>query len=126
MGEKYKKNQWSLLWTESGKHGELESALSVGGFGYPALVAVNSRKAKYVLMRGSFSETGINEFLRELSVGRGQTQQLANSKLPALSEVSAWDGKDAKIEVEEEINLDDVSLDDDEGGFSFRKKSGDL
>lgn len=122
LGEKYKRHQWAWLWTESAKHGELENALSVGGFGYPALVAVNSRKGKYVLLRGSFSENGINEFLRELSVGRGQTQQLANSKLPSVSEVVAWDGKDAKMEVEEDINLDDVSLDDLDGAVPLRRK----
>lgn len=123
MGEKFKRHQWSWLWTEAGKHTELESALSVGGFGFPALVAVNSRKGKFVLLRGSFSESGINEFLRELSVGRGSIQQLPNNKMPTLSEVPAWDGKDAKIEVEEDINLDDVTLDDDVGGFQFRRKT---
>ncbi len=122
MGDKYKRQQWGWLWTEAGKHAPLEQALQVGGFGFPALVAVNARKGKYVLMKGSFSETGINEFLRELSVGRGQTQQL-EGKLPALSEAGAWDGKDAQLVVEEDINLDDVSLDDDDGGFAFRKKT---
>jgi len=124
LGEKYKRNQWSLLWTESGKHKELESALSVGGFGFPALAAVNSRKAKYVLLRGSFSEAGINEFLRDLSVGRGSTAQLPGDKLPKVESVEAWDGKDAKIVEEEDIDLSDVSLDDDEsvGGFSMRRK----
>jgi len=127
LGDKFKRNQWSWLWTESGKHGELEQALNIGGFGYPALVAVNSRKGKFVLLRGSFSEAGINEFLRELSMGRGSTEQLAAGKLPAISDVSSWDGKDAKLDVEEEINLDDVKLDDDvDGGFQFRKKSVEL
>jgi protein disulfide-isomerase A6 len=125
MGDKFKRNQWAWVWTEAGKHPELETALQVGGFGFPALVSVNSRKGKYVLLRGSFSEAGINEYLRELSVGRGQTQQLDGSKLPAIVTVAAWDGKDAKIEVEEDINLDDVSLDDDVGGFAFRKKTVD-
>lgn len=127
MGDKYKRNQWAWLWTESSKHPELESSLQVGGFGFPALVAVNSRKGKYVLLRGSFSENGINEFLRELSVGRGSTEQLANNKLPVLNEVAKWDGKDAQLEVEEDINLDDVSLDDDEdGAFQMRRKSTEL
>jgi protein disulfide-isomerase A6 len=125
LSEKYKRHQWSWLWTESAKHPELESGLSVGGFGYPALVAVNSRKGVYVLMRGSFSENGINEFLRELSVGRGSTQTIPNSKLPAINTVSAWDGKDAKLEVEEEIDLSDVSLDDDDG-VPLRRKSVEL
>lgn len=125
LGEKYKRNQWSWLWTESAKHQELESALSVGGFGYPALAAVNSRKGVYVLMRGSFSETGINEFLRELSVGRGSTAPIPNNKLPQINKSEPWDGKDAKLIVEEEIDLSDVDLDDDIGGIPLRKKSAD-
>ena len=76
LGDKYKRHQWSWLWTESAKYPELESALSVGGFGYPALAAVNSRKGVFVLLKGSFSETGLNEFLRELSVGRGSSSVL--------------------------------------------------
>lgn len=124
MGEKFKTHQWGWLWTEAGKHKELEKAISVGGFGFPAFVGVNSRKGKFVLLRGSFGESGIREFLRDLSVGRGNTEQIPNSKLPAIEKVSAWDGKDEKIIVEEEIDLSDVDMDDDDddGGFMMRRK----
>ena len=111
------------MWTEAGKHKELENSLSVGGFGFPAFTAVNSRKGKFVLMRGSFGESGIREFLRDLSVGRGSTEPIPNSKLPSLEKVSAWDGKDEKIFVEEEIDLSDVDLDDEDGGFMMRRKT---
>lgn len=43
---------------------ELEASLGIGGFGYPAMAAINTRKMKFALLRGSFSEKGINEFLR--------------------------------------------------------------
>ena len=125
MGEKFKQHQWGWLWTEAGKHKELESSLSVGGFGFPAFTAVNSRKGKFVLMKGSFGESGIREFLRDLSVGRGSTEPIPNSKLPSLEKVSAWDGKDEKIFVEEEIDLSDVDMDDDDGGFMMRRKTVD-
>lgn len=52
------------LWTEAGAQAELETALGIGGFGYPAMAAINSRKMKFALLKGSFSEQGINEFLR--------------------------------------------------------------
>lgn len=54
----------SWLWTEAGAQMELESSLGIGGFGYPAMAAINTRKMKFALLRGSFSETGIHEFLR--------------------------------------------------------------
>ena len=126
MGDKYKRHQWSWLWTESAKYPELEQTLSVGGFGYPALVAVNARKGVFVLMRGSFSENGINEFLRELSFGRGATSTIPNNKLPAIKTTDGWDGKDAKIIEEEDIDLSDVSLDDDDSGIPIRKKTADV
>lgn len=54
----------SWLWTEAGAQMALESSLGIGGFGYPAMAAINTRKMKFALLRGSFSETGIHEFLR--------------------------------------------------------------
>lgn len=112
MGEKYKKQQWSWLWTDAMKQPDIENALSIGGFGYPAMAAVNSRKGKYVLLKGSFSETGINEFLRDLSLGRSSPATLPNSKLPAVVKQEPWDGKDGQLIVEEDIDLSDVELDD--------------
>lgn len=123
LGEKFKTHQWSWLWTEAGNHKDLENSLSVGGFGFPALTAINSRKGKFVLLKGSFSENGIREFLRDLSVGRGHTEPIPTGKLPAIKSCDKWDGKDAKIVVEEEIDLSDVSLDDDDdSGFMMRRK----
>lgn len=54
----------SWLWTEAGAQLELEASLGIGGFGYPAMAAINTRKMKYALLKGSFSETGIHDFLR--------------------------------------------------------------
>ena len=34
------------------------------------MAAINAREMKFALLKGSFSEQGINEFLRELSFGR--------------------------------------------------------
>lgn len=52
------------LWSEAGEQSDLESALDIGGFGYPAMAVMNVKKMKYSLLRGSFSKEGINEFLR--------------------------------------------------------------
>lgn len=110
MADKYKKQLWGWLWTEAVKQPELENALGIGGFGYPAMAAVNSRKGKYIVLRGSFSETGIHEFLRDLSMGRGSTSSIPNGKLPSVVKTEPWDGKDGELIVEEDIDLSDVEL----------------
>ncbi|XP_075717220.1 protein disulfide-isomerase A6 isoform X1 [Rhinoderma darwinii] len=112
MAEKYKKKMWGWLWTEAGTQLDLETALGIGGFGYPAMAAVNARKMKFALLKGSFSEQGINEFLRELSFGRGSTSPVGGGDIPKINTVEAWDGKDGELPVEDDIDLSDVELDD--------------
>ncbi|KYN22136.1 Protein disulfide-isomerase A6 [Trachymyrmex cornetzi] len=112
LGEKYKKKMWGWVWAEAGAQPHIEDALEIGGFGYPALAAVNIKKMKYSLLKGSFSYDGINEFLRDLSYGRGGTAPLKGAQLPVIIETTPWDGKDAEPPQEEEIDLSDVNLDD--------------
>lgn len=64
IGEKFKRKMWGWVWSEAGAQPELESALDLGGFGYPAMTVVNTKKMKYSTLRGSFSNEGIYEFLR--------------------------------------------------------------
>uniref|UniRef100_A0AAQ5Y1T1 Protein disulfide-isomerase A6 n=1 Tax=Amphiprion ocellaris TaxID=80972 RepID=A0AAQ5Y1T1_AMPOC len=97
MAEKYKKKMWGWLWTEAGAQMDLEASLGIGGFGYPAMAAINARKMKFALLRGSFSDTGIHEFLRELSVGRGSTATLGGGAMPKIHAVEPWDGKDGQV-----------------------------
>lgn len=109
-GEKFKKNQWGWIWAEAVAQPDLEDALGVGGFGYPAMAALNVRKMKYSILRGSYSQEGINEYLRELAYGRGSTFPVKGAALPNIKTTPAWDGKDAEIPQEEEIDLSDVDL----------------
>jgi len=46
IGEKYKKNKWGYLWIEAMAQPEVEDALEIGGFGYPAMAVLNVRKMK--------------------------------------------------------------------------------
>ncbi|XP_072263634.1 protein disulfide-isomerase A6 [Pyxicephalus adspersus] len=112
LADKYKKKMWGWLWAEAGTQQDLENALGIGGFGYPAMAAVNSRKMKFALLKGSFSEQGINEFLRELSFGRGSTSPVGGGALPKINKVEPWDGKDGELPVEEDIDLSDIELDE--------------
>ena len=132
MGDKFKKQGWGWVWSEGATQLDLESALDVGkfqmlfghcisisrffsftgGFGYPALAVVSAKKMKYSLLTGSFGHDGIHEFLRDLSYGKGRTNPVRGAKLPKVSKVEAWDGKDGQLPEEEDIDLSDVELDD--------------
>ena len=87
--------------------------VDVGGFGYPAMVVLSHKKMKYSTLTGSFSYDGLNEFLRDLSYGKGRTTPVRGASLPKLPTIDAWDGKDGQLPVEEEeYDLSDVELDD--------------
>jgi len=113
LGDKYKKKDWGWLWVESMTQTDLEQAVDVGGFGYPAMVVLSHKKMKYSTLTGSFSYDGINEFLRDLSYGKGRTNPVRGAKMPAIVETEPWDGKDGQLPEEEEIDLSDVDMDDD-------------
>ena len=42
----------------------LEKEVGIGGFGYPAMIAINSRKMKFASHKGSFGKESLNEFYR--------------------------------------------------------------
>ncbi|KAM7351187.1 protein disulfide-isomerase A6 homolog CaBP1 isoform 1-T3 [Cochliomyia hominivorax] len=113
LGDKFKQKQWGWAWSEATAQSELEESLEIGGFGYPAMAVVNFKKMKFSVLKGSFSKDGINEFLRDISFGRGQTAPVKGAKKPKINTVPAWDGKDGQLPTEEDIDLSDVDLDDD-------------
>lgn len=101
LGEQFKRNMWGWLWVEAGSQQSLEDSLEIGGFGYPAMAAVNARKMRFALLRGSFSLDGIGSFLKELAYGKASTIPLKGSQLPAVQHSEPWDGLDGKLDVEE-------------------------
>ncbi len=114
IGEKYRKKMWGWLWAEAGAHPKLEETLGVGGFGYPAMAVVNSRKKVFIRLTGAYAEDGINELLRAVSYGRGRTEAIKD-QLPDIKDIEAWDGKDGELPQEEDYgDLDDVKLDDED------------
>ena len=64
LGKQYKQRSFGWVWLEGGANSNLEQTLEVGGFGYPALVAVNGRKGAYSALRGPYSNDGIKTFVR--------------------------------------------------------------
>lgn len=61
------------------------------------MAAVNARKMKYAILKGSFSYDGVNEFLRDLSYGKGGTAPLKGAGLPKVEKIDSWDGKDGQV-----------------------------
>uniref|UniRef100_A0A8C9LB99 Protein disulfide-isomerase A6 n=1 Tax=Pavo cristatus TaxID=9049 RepID=A0A8C9LB99_PAVCR len=113
MAEKYKKKMWGWLWTEAGAQSDLESSLGIGGFGYPAMAAINARKMKFALLKGSFSEQGINEFLRrELCFFCEGSFQVSDAPVLFADEHLLHTVAFSQLPVEDDIDLSDVDLDD--------------
>merc|ERR1719147_519181 len=97
LRDKYKKKQWGWLWAESMAQMDLEQAVDVGGFGYPAMVVLSHKKMKYSVLTGGFSYDGINEFLRDISFGKGRTNPVRGAKMPKIKKTEPWDGKDGQL-----------------------------
>ena len=47
----------------------------------------SQKKMKYSILTGSFGYDGINEFLRELSYGKGRTNSVRGAKMPTINKV---------------------------------------
>jgi len=112
LGEKFKKKMWGWVWSEAGEQPDLEYAVDIGGFGYPAMAVINAKKMKYSILRGAFSKDGIYEFLRDLSYGKGNTAPVKGQDISKIRKSVPWDGKDGELPPEEDIDLSDVDLDD--------------
>ncbi|CCD61843.1 Protein disulfide-isomerase A6 homolog [Caenorhabditis elegans] len=111
QSEKFKKNLWGWIWVEGAAQPALEESFEVGGFGYPAMTALNFRKNKYAVLKGSFGKDGIHEFLRDLSYGKGRTSSLRGDGFPKIQKTEKWDGKDGALPAEDDIDLSDIDLD---------------
>lgn len=112
VGEHFKSKVWGWVWAAAGTQSKLEEGLEIGGFGYPAMAAINTRKMIFSVLRGPFAEQGIKDFLRDLSYGRGNTAPVVGGKLPNIEKREPWDGKDGQLPIDEEYDLSDVDLDD--------------
>ncbi|KAL5493511.1 hypothetical protein EMCRGX_G014702 [Ephydatia muelleri] len=104
--EKFKQRSFGWVWSEARTNPGLESSVGVGGFGYPALATLNSRRKVYSILTGPFSNDGIPEYVRELVGGRGKTIPMKKD-LPAVVPTEPWDGKDGQLPVEEDYDLDE-------------------
>jgi len=105
VADAYKTRPFTYLWVEGYQQLNLESAFGVGGAGYPALVAVNNKKAKYSSMVTSFTKEGMTSFFKDLMAGRLPSIPFVK---PTITTSTPWDGKDGVLP---KSDNDDVEID---------------
>ncbi|OVA01123.1 Thioredoxin [Macleaya cordata] len=99
-------SSFNYVWTAAGKQPDLEKQVGVGGYGYPALVALNVKKGAYAPLRSAFELDQIIEFVKE--AGRGGKGNLPLENSPAIVKTEPWDGKDGEILEEDEFSLEEL------------------
>ncbi|XP_008229815.1 PREDICTED: protein disulfide isomerase-like 2-3 [Prunus mume] len=106
VAEKFKRSPYSYVWAAAGKQPDLENRVGVGGYGYPALVALNVKKGAYAPLKSAFELDQIIEFVKE--AGRGGKGNLPLDGTPNISKIEPWDGKDGQIIEEDEFSLEEL------------------
>ena len=109
VAEKFKKSPYSFVWAGAGKQADLEKQVGVGGYGYPAMVALNVKKGAYAPLRSAFELAEITEFVKE--AGRGGKGNLPLEGAPTVVQSEPWDGKDGEVIEEDEFSLEELMAD---------------
>ncbi|RZC80358.1 hypothetical protein C5167_042941 [Papaver somniferum] len=99
------------VWAAAGKQPDLEKQVGVGGYGYPAMVALNLRKKAYAPLRSAFQLDHILEFVKEAAGGGKGNLPLETT--PTILKTEPWDGKDGQILEEDEFSLEELMGGDD-------------
>lgn len=110
VAEKFKRRHYSYVWAAAGKQPDLEQHVGVGGYGYPALAALNVKKSVYAPLKSAFELEHIIEFVRE--VGLGGKGNLPLESAPTIVKTEPWDGKDGEIIEEDEFSLEELMGED--------------
>lgn len=106
VAEKFKRSPYSYVWAAAGKQPALERAVGVGGYGYPAFIALNLKKGVYAPLRSAFELEHLVDFVKD--AGRGGKGNLPLDSVPVLEKTEPWDGKDGEILEEDEFSLDEL------------------
>merc|ERR1711904_633446 len=82
-----------FMWLQGGDQFEVEEKMSLQ-FGFPAVVAINVKKGRYGVHRGTYDTDSLNSFLGSMMIGRVPLMPIPKDFKFGKNE--AWDGKDAK------------------------------
>ncbi|XP_031262087.1 protein disulfide isomerase-like 2-3 [Pistacia vera] len=106
VAEKFKRSPYSYVWAAAGKQPDLEKRVGVGGYGYPALVALNVKKGVYTPLKSAYELEQIIEFVKE--AGRGGKGIMPLDGTLVIVKTEPWDGKDGEIIEEDEFSLEEL------------------
>jgi len=90
-----------FMWLQGGDQFEIEEKLSLQ-FGFPAVIALNLKKQRYAVHRGTLDEDGLSSFLKSMMIGKVPLAPLPK-EMPKFQKADPWDGKDGKPPAEEEL-----------------------
>lgn len=88
-----------FMWLQGGDQFEIEEMLSLQ-FGFPAVIAINLKKGRYGVHRGTLDVSSLTDFLRSMMIGKVPLNPIPTA-LPAFKKVAPWDGKDGAPPEEE-------------------------
>merc|ERR1712070_98743 len=89
-----------FMWLQGGDQFEVEEKLTLQ-FGFPAVVAVNVKKERFGIHRGTFDKDSLSSFLGSMMIGRVPLQPIPKGL--KFSKSDPWDGKDGQAPAEEEL-----------------------
>lgn len=118
----FRGSTYSFLWVEAGAQPSMENAMGLD-FGFPALVTFTLDHTAFSVFKGSFSDKGISAFLHSVATGATSSQVLPY--MFPVSKTEPWDGKDAPLQVYEDIPLSDI-MDDWDNGNGEEDKNAEI
>merc|ERR1719367_1832402 len=90
-----------FMWLQGGDQFDIEEMLSLQ-FGFPAIIAINLKKEKYGVHRGTLDTDGLTQFLKSMMIGKVPLHPIPKA-LPKFRKSEPWDGKDGEPPAEEEL-----------------------
>lgn len=95
----------NIFWAQGTDFFDLENELGLSN-GYPVVVTLNINKKIYSIMKESYEEENLTDYVKGVLIGKGPFFQI--SKVPKLKTVSEWDGNDYIPPKEENILDEDL------------------
>lgn len=111
VADHFKERPFGYLWAEAGKQRSMEQRFATEGFGYPAAVIFSPKRNAYTIMKAGMDYDHCVEFIDSIRHGFEKLTPL-DGELPEAATTVLWDGKDEKVDIEEEFDLDEIMNDE--------------